>query len=66
MFLVKLPQNRHPERSASPIPSRATALVARSQYLGGAYFTHAVRSFSTIEARKHYLLRYALDGLGYM
>ena len=57
-----LPQNRHPERSASPIDRVIQRLVARSRRacpersrrnLGGAYFTHAARSFSTTEAGQH-------------
>ena len=56
--MSKLRQNRHPERSASPIYRVTQRLVARSRRacpersrrnLGGAYFTHAVRSFSTTE-----------------
>jgi hypothetical protein len=59
--LLVLPQNRHPERSASPIDRVIQRLVARSRRacpersrrnLGGAYFTHAARSFSTTEARQ--------------
>src|SRR5271168_4425111 len=73
MFSVKLPQNCHPERSAITDGSCDTALVARSRRacpessrgnLGGAYFTHAARSFSTTKARQQDLLRYALDGHG--
>ena len=60
--LLVLPQNRHPERSASPIDRVIQRLVARSRRacpersrrnLGGAYFTHAARSFSTTEAGQH-------------
>jgi hypothetical protein len=54
-----LPQNRHPacpglpwERSALTDLSRDTELGgAESKDLGGAYPTHAARSFSTTEAR---------------
>ena len=47
---LALPQNRHPERSASPI-DRVTqrACGAESKDLGGAYLNHAVRRFSTTE-----------------
>jgi hypothetical protein len=53
-----LPQTRHPERSASQTYRVPQCLVARSRRacpersrrnLGGAYLTHAVRSFSTTE-----------------
>jgi hypothetical protein len=65
MFFVKLPQNRHPERSASQIDRVVQGLVAaESKDPGGAYLTQAVRSFSTTEARQQDLLRYALDGHG--
>jgi hypothetical protein len=54
-----LPQNRHPERSASPIYRAIQRLVARSRRacpersrrnLGGAYLPRAAWSFSTTEA----------------
>jgi hypothetical protein len=53
------PQNRHPERSASQIDRVTRRLVARSRRAcpersrrnpGGAYLTHAARSFSTAES----------------
>jgi hypothetical protein len=67
MFFVKLPQNRHPERSASQrLIACHSACGAEPKDLGGAYFTHAVRSFSTTEARQQDLVRYALDGHGYI
>ena len=39
---------------------------AESKDPGGASLTHAARSFSTTEARQQDLLRYALDGHGYI
>jgi hypothetical protein len=56
------PQDRHPERSASPIYRMIQRLCAESKDLGGAHFTHAVRSFSTTEAGQQDRLRWALDG----
>src|ERR1700683_513638 len=55
---LALPQNRHPERSASQIDRLIQGFMARSRRAcpersrrnpGGAYLTHAVRSFSTTE-----------------
>jgi len=66
MFFVKLPQNRHPERSASQIDACHSACGAESKDPGRAYFTHAARSFSPTEARQQDLLRYALDGHEYI
>jgi hypothetical protein len=40
-----LPQTRHPERSASQIDCVIQRLGAESKDLGGAYLTHAARSF---------------------
>jgi hypothetical protein len=55
-FSPKLPQNRHPERSASQICRLDPALEgAESKDPGGAYSAHAVRAFSTTEAREQYL-----------
>jgi hypothetical protein len=51
MFSFKLPQNRHPERSASEIYRVNSTWGAESKDLGGAYLSHAARSFSTTEAR---------------
>jgi hypothetical protein len=63
--ILDLKQNRHPEQSALTDLSRdRTPGGAESKDLGGAYLTHAARSFSTTEARKQDLLRYALDGHG--
>jgi hypothetical protein len=46
------PQKRHPERSASPDLSRDTAVDgAEPKDPEGAYLAHAVRTFSTTEAR---------------
>jgi hypothetical protein len=74
-FFVNSPQNRHPERSASQIyrpvqriqrgvrracPERSRGNTNR------AYLTHAARAFSTTKAREQDLLRYALDGHGYI
>ena len=39
---------------------------AESKDPGDAYLTHAARAFSTAEAREQELLRYALDGHGYI
>jgi hypothetical protein len=64
--LLVLPQTRHPERSASQIDRLHSACGAESKDLGGAYFPHAVRSFSTTEARQQDLLRYVLDGYGHI
>ena len=59
MFFSKLPQNRHPEWSASQIYRVAQRLVARSRRAcpelsrgnpEGAYLAHAACSFSTTEA----------------
>ena len=51
-FSSNSPQNCHPERSASQILSRDTALVgAQSKDLGDAHLTNAARTFSTTEAR---------------
>jgi hypothetical protein len=55
-------QNRHPERSAAQIYPSRRLYGAESKDLGGAYFTHAARSFSTTEARAQDRLRYAVDG----
>jgi hypothetical protein len=67
MFFIKLPQSRHPERSAAQI-YRVThsPCGAESKDLGGAYFAHAARSVSTTEIRQQDLLRYALDGHEYI
>src|ERR1700760_4016765 len=52
VFSFKLPQNRHPERSAAQMDRGDTALGARSRRtLGNAQFTHAARSFSTTGPR---------------
>jgi hypothetical protein len=45
-FSLKPPQKRHPERSASQIYG------AESKDPEGAYLAHAVRGFSTTEARE--------------
>jgi hypothetical protein len=50
-FSSKLPQNRHPERSASQIYRVTQRSVRGSKDPGDAYLTHAARSFSTAEAR---------------
>ena len=50
-FLQNLPQNRHPERSASQIYRVKERLGAESKDPGCAYPTHAARSLSTTEAR---------------
>ena len=55
-FSSILPQNRHPERSASQICRVKQHLCAESKDPGGAYLTHAARSFSTTEAREQDLL----------
>src|SRR5271155_4273832 len=47
MFFVKLPQNRHPERSASPIDCLPQRLWRGVEGPRRCYLTHAVRSFST-------------------
>src|SRR5277367_3373000 len=62
MFFVKLPQNRHPERSASQIDCVTQRLWRGVEGPRRCYLTHAARSFSTTEARKQDLVRYALDG----
>ena len=49
MFFVKLPQNRHPERSASPIARVIQRLWRGVEGPRRRYLTHAVRSFSTTE-----------------
>jgi hypothetical protein len=60
-------QSRHPERSASQIRSRDTALHgAESKDPEDAYLVDVVRSFSTTEAREQDLLRYAFNGHGYI
>src|ERR1700683_513032 len=66
MFFVKLPQNRHPERSASQIDCVTQRLWRGVEGPRRCYLTHAVRSFSTTEARQQDLVRYALDGHGYI
>jgi hypothetical protein len=50
-FSSNLPQNRHPERSASQIYRVVQRLGAESKDLEGAYPTHAVGTLSTTEAR---------------
>jgi hypothetical protein len=61
VFRPKLPQNRHPERSASQIYRVTQRLMARSRRAcpersrgnpEGAYLTHAALSFSTTESRE--------------
>jgi hypothetical protein len=49
MFFVKLPQNRHPERSASQIGCVPQRLWRGVEGPRRCYLTHAVRSFSTTE-----------------
>jgi hypothetical protein len=59
VFSSKLPQNRHPERSASQIYRVTRRLGAESKDPEGAYLTHAALSFSTAEAgnwRTHHRL----------
>ena len=51
VFFSNLPQNRHPERSASQIYRVRHRLGAESKDLGGAYLTRAVGTLSTAEAR---------------
>ena len=52
-FSSNSPQNRHPERSASPIYRVTQRLWARkSKDLEDAHLTHAARTFSTTEARE--------------
>ena len=50
MLSSKLPQRRHPERSASPIYRMTQCCGAESKDPGGADLTHAARTFSTTEA----------------
>jgi hypothetical protein len=51
-FFFKLPQNRHPERSASQIDRRDTEIQgAESKDPEDAYFVDAVRSFSPTQAQ---------------
>jgi hypothetical protein len=52
LFFVKLPQNRHPERSASQIDRVTQRLWRGVEGPRRAYFTHAVRSFSTTEPHR--------------
>jgi hypothetical protein len=47
-----LPQNRHPERSASQIHRLTQRLWRGVEGPRGAYLTHAARNFSTTEARQ--------------
>jgi hypothetical protein len=49
MLFVKLPQNRHPERSASQIDCVTQRLWRGVEGPRRCYLTHAVRSFSTTE-----------------
>jgi hypothetical protein len=49
MSFVKLPQNRHPERSASQIDCVTHRLWRGVEGPRRCYLTHAVRSFSTTE-----------------
>jgi hypothetical protein len=50
--ILDFKQNRHPERSASPIyPLIRLPCGAESKDLGGAYLAHAAWSFSTTDAR---------------
>jgi hypothetical protein len=60
------PQNCHPERSASKIYRVTQSLWRGVEGPRRCLSTHAVRSFSTTEARPQDLLRYALDGHGYI
>jgi hypothetical protein len=60
MFSSELPQNRHPERSAT----QTYRVTERSVDPGDASLTIAARSLSTTEAREQDLLRYAPDGHG--
>jgi hypothetical protein len=60
-----LPQNRHPERSASQIDHVTQRLWRGVKGLGDAYLPHGARSSPTTEARQQDLLRYALDGHGF-
>jgi hypothetical protein len=66
IFPSKLPQNRHPERSASQVYRVTPRSMARSRRAcpersrrnpEDAYLGYAVRSFSTIEARGKVALR---------
>jgi hypothetical protein len=50
MFSSKLPQNRHPERSASHIYRVTQRSGAESKDPEDAYLVDAVRSFSTTQA----------------
>jgi hypothetical protein len=52
MFFSKLPQNRHPERSASQIYRVNSVRGAESKDPEGAYLVDAVWSFSTTQARE--------------
>jgi hypothetical protein len=63
-FSSKLPQNRHPERSASQIDRVTQCLCAESKDLGGVYFAHAARSFSTTEPAPGGLATFAQPSLG--
>ena len=65
-MLFTPPQSRHPERSAAQIYRIWTAYGAQSKDPEDAYLGYAVRSFSTTEARVQDLLRYPLDGHGYI
>jgi hypothetical protein len=51
-FSLKLPQKRHPERSASQLYRVTQRSGAESKDPGGADLTHAARSFSTTQARE--------------
>src|SRR5271167_2478330 len=51
-FFVKLPQNRHPERSASQIDSVTQRLWRGVEGPRRCFLTHAARSFSATEAGK--------------
>jgi hypothetical protein len=57
--LPVLPQNRHPERSASQIDRVTQHLWRGVEGPRRCLITHAARSFSTTEARPQELLRYA-------
>jgi hypothetical protein len=51
-FSLKLPRNRHPERSDSQIYRVTPRDGAESKDPEDAYLAYAVRSFSTTEARR--------------
>ena len=64
-FLVKLPQNRHPERSASQIYHLTKRSVARSRRTSAApILTMVLGAFQPPKPENRILLQYALDGHG--